>query len=37
MLSLSDNNKADNFEAFDSASRYLDDLLYIGNHFFNKW
>ena len=26
MLSLSDNNKADIFEAFNSTSRYLDDL-----------
>ena len=27
MLSLSDNNQADIIEAFDSTSRYLDDLL----------
>ena len=27
MLSLSDNNQTDNIEAFNSTSRYLDDLL----------
>ena len=27
MLSLSDNNQADIIEAFNSTSRYLDDLL----------
>ena len=29
MLSISDNNQADVVEAFNSASRYLDDLLNI--------
>ena len=34
MLSLSDNNQADVVEAFNSTSRYLDDLLYIDNPYF---
>ena len=34
MLSLSDNNQADVFEAFNSTSRYLDDLLNIDNPYF---
>ena len=34
MLSLSDNNQADIIEAFNSTSRYLDDLLNIDNPFF---
>ena len=29
-----DNNQADVVEAFKSASRYLDDLLYINNPYF---
>ena len=29
MLSISDNNQADDVEAFNSTSRYLDDLLNI--------
>ena len=33
MLSLSDNNQADIVEAFNSASRYLDDLLDIDNPY----
>ena len=33
MLSLSDNNQADVVEAFDSTSRYLDDLLNIDNPY----
>ena len=37
MLSLSDNNQADIIEAFNSTSRYLDDLLNIDNPFLNKW
>ena len=37
MLSLSDNNQTDIFEASNSTSRYLDDLLNIDNPFFNKW
>ena len=36
MLSLSDNNQADIIEAFNSTSRYLDDLLNIDNPL-NKW
>ena len=31
MLSLSDNNQTDIIEAFNSNSRYLDDLLIIDN------
>ena len=31
MLSLSDNHQTDIIEAFNSTSRYLDDLLYIDN------
>ena len=34
MLSLSDNNQADIIEAFNSPSRYLDDLLNIDNPYF---
>ena len=34
ILSLSDNNQADVVEAFDSTSRYLDDLLNIDNPYF---
>ena len=34
MLSLSDNNQADVVEAFNSTSRYLDDLLDIDNTHF---
>ena len=34
MLSLSDTNKADVDEAFNSTSRYLDDLLNIDNPSF---
>ena len=37
MLSLSDNNQVDVVEAFNSTSRYLDDLLNIDNPYFNKW
>ena len=36
MLSLSDNNLADIIEAFNSTSRYLDDLLNIDNPFFEQ-
>ena len=32
MLSLSDNNQADSTEAFNSTSRYLDELLIILMH-----
>ena len=37
MLSLSDNIQADVVEAFNSSSRYLDDLLDIDNPYLNKW
>ena len=37
MLSLSDNNQTDIIEAFNSTSRYLDDLLNIDIPFLNKW
>ena len=36
MLSLSDNNQADVVEAFNFTSRYLDDLLYIDNPYFEQ-
>ena len=34
MFSLSDNNRPDVVEAFNSTSRYLDDLLNIDNTYF---
>ena len=36
MLSLSDNNQADIIEAFNSTSRYLDDLLNIDTPYFEQ-
>ena len=36
MLSLSDNNLADIIKAFNSTSRYLDDLLNIDNPYFEQ-
>ena len=36
MLSLSDNNQADIIEAFNSTSRYLDDLLNIDYPYFEQ-
>ena len=36
MLSLSDNNQTDIIEAFNSTSRYLDDLLKIDNPSFEE-
>ena len=36
MLSLSDNNQADIIEAFNSTSRYLDNLLNIDNPYFEQ-
>ena len=36
MLYLSDNDHADIIEAFNSTSRYLDDLLNIDNSFFEQ-
>ena len=37
MLSLSDKDQSDVIEAFNSTSRYLDDLLIIYNLFLNEW
>ena len=37
ILSLSDNNQTDIIEAFNSTSRYLDDLLNIVILILNKW
>ena len=34
MMSLSDDTQADVIEAFNSTSRYLDDLLNIDNFYF---
>ena len=36
MLSLSDNNQTDIIEAFNSTSRYLDDLFNIDNPCFEQ-
>ena len=36
MLSLSDNNHAYVFEAFNSTSRYLGDVLNIDNPYFKQ-
>ena len=36
MLSLSDNNQTDIIEAFNSTSRYLDDLLNFDNPYFEQ-
>ena len=36
MLSLSDNNQIDINEAFNSTSRYLDDLIHIDNPYFEQ-
>ena len=36
MLSLSDNNQAGVVEAFNSTSKYLDDLFNIDNSFFKQ-
>ena len=35
-MSLSDNNQADVAEAFNSTSRYLDDLLNMDNPYFKQ-
>ena len=35
MLSLSEDNQSDVIEAFNSTSRYLDNLLNIDNNFFD--
>ena len=36
MLSLLEYNQSDAVEAFNSTSRYLDDLLTIDNNFFDS-
>ena len=36
MLSLSDNNQTDIIAAFNSISRYLDDLLNIDSPYFEQ-
>ena len=36
ILSLSDYNQTDIIDAFNSTSRYLDDLLYIDNTYFEQ-
>ena len=36
MLSLSEDNQFDIIEAFNSSSRYPDDLLNIDNNFFDS-
>ena len=36
MPSLSDDNQSEVIEAFNSSSRYLDDLLNIDNNFFDS-
>ena len=36
MKSLSPENQADIIEAFNSNSRYLDDLIYIDNIYFEQ-
>ena len=36
MLSFSENNQSGVIEAFNSTSRYLDDLLNIDNDFFGS-
>ena len=36
MLSLSEDNRSDVIEAFNSTSRYLDDLLNIDNNLFDS-
>ena len=36
MVSFSDDNQSEVIEAFNSTSRYLDDLLNIDNNFFDR-
>ena len=36
MLSLSDNNQTDIIEAFNSTSRYLENLLHMDNPYFEQ-
>ena len=35
MMSLSDDKQADNIDAFDTSSRYLDDILNINDAYFD--
>ena len=36
MMSLSDDKQADAFDAFNTTSRYLDDILNINNFYFDN-
>ena len=36
MMSLSDDNQADSVDAFNTTSRYLDDILNINNFYFDN-
>ena len=36
MMSLSDDKQADIIDAFNTTSRYLDDILNINNVYFNN-
>ena len=36
MMSLSDDNQADIIDAFNTTSRYLDDILNINNVYFDN-
>ena len=36
MVAFSDDNQSEVIEAFNSTSRYLDDLLKIDNNFFDR-
>ena len=36
MMSLSEDNQSAGIEAFNSTSRYLDDLLNVDNNFFDS-
>ena len=37
MMPLSDHNQADVIDAFNSTSRYLDDILNINNFILTVW
>ena len=37
MMSLSDDNQADVIDAFNTTSRYLDDILIINNIIMTIW
>ena len=36
MMSLSDDNQADSIDAFNTTSRYLDDILNINYFYFDN-